>query len=823
MSDISDCNNEATGETDSTPTAKKTRKSTEVFGLGCKISKDDEQITGSRLPTCLQVLRCLMYHIGDGTTESRSRWEAAKLVFCKVAVFYEKANIPIIAERQACEKIIKLLDHNARIRAIPIKRRSTPASVKSIEQMKVTLAETFRLWPANAEQRIKNTEDLCFLQSMKGDRLATFGPRDKVLAAKEQRRQIRVQAEAARREKVRSEGTSTTTSGSSADAINDSDNKTGESGESGDDASVDSEVDSSIADADVDISTTTQRSHHRTTRTGTAAFIPHDIIKRPKLVALATRLRMTPAQQAIYTQALIAEAGGDSSKVSSSYATVDKTRRKVGAKLANATREQWVAPKFATLHWDSKLMPSLSNQNVTEERLTVVVGTSLDLKLLGVPAYQPGTDRKSGDIIADLTSELLLSWNCADSIVNMTFDTTASNTGHVTAACVSIQQRLGRGLLWSACRHHVGEVVLSHVFDDLQIEASKSPDVTLFTRLRKNFNLLSVVRSVDERLSRFDSTVCSESAQGFIGECRDNVLTLAHSELPTRRDDYKEFIELCMVFLDGEVPARRVTFKRPGALHKARWMAKLIYSIKICLFEQQIQDLPRGTITTLQQVSKVRDFVNFVTLIYSTWWITTNSMEDAPWNDLTLYQSLLKYKDVHPDISSSAIRAFQLHLWYLTAELVPLALWSNHVSEDARRDLANKLLAIKPDAVLLSPQQRFGTGFGKPTFPKSITLTTTLADLVTTDSWYVFHLLQLDPQFLTEDVTAWPSSATYQSSLINLRALNVVNDCAERGVKLSSDFLSSAKGEEHYQNVLQVVEQDRKRQHNLRRSNRPAK
>lgn len=278
-----------------------------------------------------------------------------------------------------------------------------------------------------------------------------------------------------------------------------------------------------------------------------------------------------------------------------------------------------------------------------------------------------------------------------------------------------------------------------------------------------------------------------------------------------------------MVFLDGEVAERRVTFKRPGALHKARWMAKLIYSIKICLFKQQIQDLPRGTIMTLQQVSKVRNFVNFAILVYSTWWITTNSMEDAPWNDLNFYQSLLKYEDVHPEISSSAIRAFQLHLWYLTAELVPVALWSNKVSEDARRDLADKLLAIKPDAVLLSPQQRFGTGFGKPRFPTSITLTTTLADLVTTDSWYVFHLLQLDPQFLTEDVAAWPSSATYQSSLINLRTLNLVNDCAERGVKLSSDFLSSAKGEEHYQNVLQVVEQDRKRQQNLRRSNRPAK
>jgi len=802
MSDNSVTDKEAIAETSSsTPTAKKTRQSCEIFGLGSKINKDDEEITGSRLPSCLQVLRCLMFHVGDGTSESRSRWEAAKLVLCKVAVFYEKANIPMIAHRQACEKVIKLLDHNAKMRAIPIKRRSTPATVKLLQQMQVKLAETFCLWPANVEQCINNCEDLSFLQSMKGDRLATFGPRDKVLTAKLQRRFTRVEAEGCRREKMRSVGAATTIS---VDTIStsDSDNNTGD---------------------DLYMSTTSKRSHHRTKRTGTTAFIPHDIIKRPKLVALATRMKMTPAQQAVYTEALINEAGGDSCKISLSYAVADKTRRKVGQKLSQAAREEWVAPKLATLHWDSKLMASLSNPNITEERLTVVVGTSLNLKLLGVPAYQPGTNRKSGDIIANLTLNLLHSWNCADSVVNMTFDTTASNTGHVSAACVTIQQRLGRALLWSACRHHVGEVVLSHVFDDLEIEASKSPDVTLFTRLRRNFNHLVVVRSVDEQLSRFDSTVFSESAQSFIGECRDNVLKLALSELPTPRDDYKEFIELCVVFLDGEVAERQMTFKKPGALHKARWMAKVIYSIKICLFEQQIKHLPRGTITTLQQVSKVRDFVNFVTLIYSTWWFTTNSVEDAPWNDLNLYKSLLKYEAVHPQIASSAIRAFQSHLWYLTAEFVPVALWSKKVSGDARRDLADKLLAIKPDAVLLSPQQRFGLGFGKPRFPTSITLTTTLADLITPDSWYVFHLLQLDPQFLMEDVAAWSNSVAYQSSLINLRALNVVNDCAERGVKLSSDFLSSAKDEEHYQNVLQVVEQDRKRQQNLRRSNCPAK
>ena len=103
---------------------------------------------------------------------------------------------------------------------------------------------------------------------------------------------------------------------------------------------------------------------------------------------------------------------------------------------------------------DSKLLQLLSNQNVSEERLPVAVGTTDQIKLLGVPSYKPGTDRKSGDIIAGLTMNLLEPWHCTNSIVNMVSDTTASNTGHLTAACIKIQDGLQQALLWSGYRHH---------------------------------------------------------------------------------------------------------------------------------------------------------------------------------------------------------------------------------------------------------------------------------------------------------------------------------------------------------------------------------
>jgi len=149
--------------------------------------------------------------------------------------------------------------------------------------------------------------------------------------------------------------------------------------------------------------------------------------------------------------------------------------------------------------------------------------------------------------------------------------------------------------------------------------------------------------------------------------------------------------------------------------------------------------------------------------------------------------------------------------------MIPLALWSSKVPDTERRATADSLLTVTPETALLAPQNRFGTGFGKPKFPATVTLTTTLADFASIDSWYTFTLLQLNAEFMTEEVASWLNSAAYQASLGNLQSLNVVSNCAERGVRLSSDFLASVRGEEHYQNVLQVVEQDRREQPNLRK------
>ena len=163
---------------------------------------------------------------------------------------------------------------------------------------------------------------------------------------------------------------------------------------------------------------------------------------------------------------------------------------------------------------------------------------------------------------------------------------------------------------------------------------------------------------------------------------------------------------------------------------------------------------------------------------------------------------------IDKNIAQSETLALNRHLWYLTAEIVPLALFSHDVPEMERRALADALLDVK-QPTLQTPLNRLGAGWGKPKFPSvTISMRTRLCELDGVDSWFTIHLLQLDVSLLHLPVSEWESDAAYIASAANVAAVNVANDGTERGIKLSTDFLDAARSDEHFQNVLQVVEQD---------------
>ena len=95
-------------------------------------------------------------------------------------------------------------------------------------------------------------------------------------------------------------------------------------------------------------------------------------------------------------------------------------------------------------------------------------------------------------------------------------------TGHLTVACICIKKCLGRALLWCACRKHVGEIMLSRVWEALKVEVSSSKDISVFVRFRDSFSDLSI-----QDFSNFTS-VCP-TMDAFLLEQRQAVIELLTS------------------------------------------------------------------------------------------------------------------------------------------------------------------------------------------------------------------------------------------------------------------------------------------------------
>ena len=110
----------------------------------------------------------------------------------------------------------------------------------------------------------------------------------------------------------------------------------------------------------------------------------------------------------------------------------------------------------------------------------------------------------------------------------------------------------------------------------------------------------------------------------------------------------------------------------------------------------------------------------------------------------------------------------------------------------------------------------FWEGYGKPCFP-SLDADTSLADLLGHDSWLTVEILKLDVSFLDLPVFECEETESYSNGLKKIKNIKVLNDSAERAVKLTTDFIDKARSEDHFQNILQVVEKERKTTPDLRK------
>ena len=172
-----------------------------------------------------------------------------------------------------------------------------------------------------------------------------------------------------------------------------------------------------------------------------------------------------------------------------------------------------------------------------------------------------GKDGQTGKLIGKRVYEALQEWDCVEKIKAMSFDTTSANTGHLSAACIKIQENLNKALIWLACRHHIGEIIVSHVYKALKIETSKSPDSQLFTRFRENWEL---IENKTKHFKRYELSNHTGEALTLVERLRENSINIIKNTTSLVRDDYKELCNLCLSYLgDPEHITNEPALQRP--------------------------------------------------------------------------------------------------------------------------------------------------------------------------------------------------------------------------------------------------------------------
>jgi hypothetical protein len=424
------------------------------------------------------------------------------------------------------------------------------------------------------------------------------------------------------------------------------------------------------------------------------------------------------------------------------------------------------------------MLPDLTGKELVDRLPVIVSGAGVD-QLLRVPKLNAGTGEAQASAVARVIEE----WGLVDHISTMCFDTTASNSGRRNGACVLLEQKLNKDMLHLACRHHIFEIVLASVFER-SMGQSSGPDVAIFKRFQHAWQFIN--HSEYETGADIDS----------IKACKESIVSFAinHLEMGQPRDDYRELLELAIIFMD-DIPPRGVRFMAPGAMHYARWMAKAIYSFKMLMFKKQFS-------LTTREERGLRDICTFIVVVYLKAWYTAPFATSAPRNDLLLLQLLVQYEKENATVSIAASNKLSGQLWYLSEELVGLAFFDDDISVESKR---NMVRALNEHVGMEGPPKRLQLDIRR-------VVDMSIADFVTKNTMKFFHCLGIQCEFLNADPDTWNDRNDYKSGQDTVRHLKVVNDSAERGVALIEEYNAIiTKNEDQKQFLLQTV-----RDHRLR-------
>ena len=479
--------------------------------------------------------------------------------------------------------------------------------------------------------------------------------------------------------------------------------------------------------------------------------------------------------------------GLDVSKAAISRSTIERERKKLRSTIDAEAKAAFLPPENAIVHFDGKHLMDMAGE--FGDRLAIVLsGNTPDCiqgKLLSAEKIADGTGRSQAEEVISALNK----WGAQDNVCGMCFDTTSSNTGWIKGACVLIEEMLGRPLLWLPCRHHICELLLKAAWEAVFGE-DMEPSYTEMGIFQKNW----------EKIEKNNFEILN--LKPWMKHYRAKVVPFLKSLLQSKqpRDDYREVIELVLLILGS--PVENFTFKKPGAYHKARWMAPLIYGCKMFLFRKQLKTQLKKDKKFLENLER---FSIFATLFYVEHWFAAPLAAEAPYMDLKLYKEMLQFQKYDSAIATAVVQKFMLHTWYLNQEYTAFSLFSKNISDKEKSSIAKKLSKV-------TPPKKYESGYPMPVqLPQNKKgLDRKLSDSVMDGSLFLFDKLGFAKDWLYMPVTTWETNENFCKMRTWVLNLRVTNDCAERGVKLISDYAKClTKDSVDRQNLLQVVSSNR--------------
>lgn len=731
--------------------------------------------TSHKIPTKGEVLRYFCY-LKDGPMKHEKHvyfnGAVAEKLRTEIQIQWEKAGIVTQRKDKVKLKILNLYDEYRKLQ----KNKGSTSNQKKETKFLFDLDSYFFVAHSDAERKIMNdrlrsaekqAEDVAFLDALRSGTKVSLGSEDKAYKKQVINREMRAQAFQNRKqtEMTRQFEASATAVSEPYDNVSD-DEQPGSSFDPDFQLPV-SEVKMSDKKRSIDLS------------------LPKNPFNSRKISEMADRLNLSLGQRTAFMASVISEGGTDLDDATLSKNSSRRAAKKIRTEEAADTRKQFVVPDFVTLHWDGKIVPG------DHERLGILVAGAPNFtegKLLGVPVIPDGT----GTTQAKASFTLAKDWKVENAVVGLVFDTTASNSGWKSGACVQLEGLLDKKVFYFACRHHIMERILCAAWQEL-FGPTSSPDNPEFKELKTSWKSLAD-KSHFKTLNLSDRRLKHLRTENI--EFIQNQLTSTSPDgkmdsLP--RDDYRECAELMLILL-GVEPPRGTHWMQPGAYHHARWMATIIYSAKMYAFGEQLG-------YDQAKMEKLKRICVFNALFYVRYWLSAVRCADAPANDLQFNAEMNQFKKIDPDLAKAVLTVLNRHMWYLTEEAVPLALFSSRVPDTEKKRIALQILKMKAGDALTR---------GVPIFPQ-LKPSTKLTHLIGKNSQLIFDLLGISYDWLSLPPASWPFQEAYQKAFLFVHNAKVVNDLAERAVKLITDFVAITRNEEQRQCVLQVVEAHRRK------------